>query len=164
MKNLIFLSVIIILGLLQLTFLDSFRLFNIKPDLLLLSALIGSMFLEKKWALVLSLFAGIFKDAFGAGAFGINTLLFCLWSLLIIKLTKLISIEENFLRMGLIFMVVFLHNIIYGLILVYLGNFIPVGIILRIVFVESIYTALFFPVIFKIIKSSLKAAKINLLI
>jgi rod shape-determining protein MreD len=163
MKNLIFLAVIIILGLLQLTFLDAFMIFNIKPDLLLISALIASLFLEKKPALALSLFAGIFKDAFGSSVFGLNCLLFCLWSFVIIRISKVISIEDNFLRMALVFMVVLLHNIVYGAILIYLGNNIPLGIILRIIFVGSIYTALVFPLVFKIIKSSLKAAKINLI-
>jgi len=134
--------VVIILGLLQVIILDYFKIFGVKPDLLLISAVIASLVFEFKWAFILSLFAGLFKDVFGATTFGINTLLFALWSFLIVRLNKEITIDYNFIRMVLIFIVCLLHNTITGLIFIYLGNFIPLGIFLRIVSVGSIYTAL----------------------
>jgi len=151
--NLIFLFGIVTLGLVQLVFLDYFKLFNVKPDLILIIISLCSLVLELRWALALSIFAGLFKDAFGVSVFGINTLLFPIWSFLIIKLAKKISIDNNYLRMGLIFIIATLHNTITGITVIYLGSFISLGIFLRIVFVGSLYTAVISPLVFKVISS-----------
>ncbi len=154
MKYWIYLLTIIILGILQLTFLDYFKVFGIKPDLLLISVVIASLVFEFKWAFILSLFAGLFKDVFSATTFGINTLLFPLWSFLIARLNKEITIDYNFIRMALIFIISLLHNTITGLTFIYLGNPISLGIFLRIVSVQSIYTVLLLPLVFNINKLS----------
>lgn len=147
MKNWIFFLIIIALGMLQVTILNYFKIFGVGPDLLLISVVIASLFFEFKWAFVLSVFAGLFKDIFGANIFGINTLLFPLWSFLIVRLNKEITIDYNFIRIVLVFIVSLLHNTITGLILIYSGNLIPLGLFLRIVSLQSIYTALVLPLI-----------------
>jgi len=147
MKNWIFFLIIIVLGMLQVTILNYFKIFGVGPDLLLISVVIASLFFEFKWAFVLSVFAGLFKDIFGANIFGINTLLFPLWSFLIVRLNKEITIDYNFIRIALVFIVSLLHNTITGLILIYSGNLIPLGLFLRIVSLQSIYTALVLPLI-----------------
>jgi rod shape-determining protein MreD len=150
MKNWIFFLIIVVLGILQVTILNYFKILGVKPDLLLISAVFASLVFEFKWAFVLSVFAGMFKDIFGASAFGINTLLFSLWSFLIVRLNKEITIDYNFIRMALIFIISVVHNTISGLVLVYSGSFIPAGLFLGIVFLQSIYTALVLPLMFKI--------------
>lgn len=150
MKNLIFFLIIVILGIVQVTLLDYFKVFGVKPDLLLIGACFASLVFEFKWALVLSLFAGLFKDILGTYVFGINTLLFALWSFLIARLNKEITIDYNFIRMALVFIISLIHNTLSGLILIYLGNLIPLGLFLRIVILQSIYTALVLPLIFKL--------------
>ena len=161
MRNWIFPFIILIFGLLQVTILDYFKVFGIKPDLLLISMVIVSLIFEFKWALALSIFAGIFKDVFVVGTFGINTLLFPLWTFLIIRLAKEIPLDNNFIRVVLIFIIAFLHSTITGLLLIYSGNFIPLGIFLRIVSIESLYTALVLPLVFKISKSRLWRAHLR---
>lgn len=142
---------IVILGILQVTVLDYAKIFNVKPDLLLISISLASLVFGLGEALVLSVFAGLFKDVIGIGTFGINTFLFTLWSLLIGKLAKEISIENNFRRTTLIFIITILHNIIMGLTFVYCGKSIPLGLFLRIVSIESIYTAGISPLVFWVI-------------
>ncbi len=149
-KKILYLFIIFVIGIFQVTLLDFFKIFNVKPDLLLISAVIASLVFKFKWALFFSIFAGIFKDVFVVSTFGINTLLFCLWSFLILKLTKEIPIDNNFIRLILIFIIAFLHNIISGLFLFYSGKPIPLGIFLRTVSIGSIYTALVLLLVFKI--------------
>ncbi|MFH0762419.1 MAG: rod shape-determining protein MreD [Candidatus Omnitrophota bacterium] len=152
MRNWLFFSLILILGALELTFLGYFRIFNIKPDLFLLCAVLASLMLEASPAVVLSLFAGLLKDSCSSNPFGINTVLFFLWSLIIIKLNRKISLDNNFLRMGLVFIVALLNNSFSGITLLYLGRGIPLGIFLRTVLIGSLYTALAVPPVFSIIK------------
>lgn len=152
MRKFVFLVIVLLLGLLQVTILDWIKLFNLKPDLLLISVVIAALFFNLRWALFFSLFAGIFKDAFATLPFGINTFLFVLWALCIVRLSRQISLEENLLRLVLIFVIALLQNIITGLALVYSGNFIALGIFLRIVLLGSLYTAVAFALVSRIIK------------
>lgn len=152
MKKWIFLLIVILLGIFQVTILDCFKVVGIKPDLLLISIVIASLTFHFRWVLILSVFAGILKDAFSINTFGLNTLLFPLWSFLIIKLSKKISIDNNFIRAAVVFVIVIFNDIIIKLIFLFLGNLVPVGIFLRIIFIESLYTALICPLVFKVIK------------
>ena len=148
------LLVIIILGLLQVTVLDYFKVFGIKPDLLLASVVLASLYLELKWVLGLGIFAGSLKDIFSANPLGLNTLLFPLWIFLIINLSRKISIDKDFIRAILIFIIVFFNNIIARIILLLLGKFIPWGVFLRIAFLESFYTAFVSPLVFRVIRAA----------
>lgn len=152
MKNWFFLFVIIAFALLQVTVLDYFKIFKIKPDLLLISVIIISLYFELKSTLFLSIFTGILKDTFLASPFAINTLLFPLWGFLTIKLSKKVSLDNNFTRSISIFIIMVLNSTITRLIFLFFGKFISWGIYLRIALFESLYTALIFPIIFRIIK------------
>jgi len=140
------------LGLFQLTFLHYFRVFGVQPDLFLVSVILASLFLPERRAIIFSLAVGIFKDVFTLNTFGLDILLFGIWSFLIVKTIRKVSIEDSLSRALLLFIVALLHNIISGLALVYSGNFIPPGIFLRAVFLGALYTGLVLPLIFKIIK------------
>ncbi|MDI6606116.1 MAG: rod shape-determining protein MreD, partial [Candidatus Omnitrophota bacterium] len=109
MRNWSFFFLILILGILELTLFNYFKIFNIKPDLFLVCAVLASLFLEPRPAIALSLFAGLFKDSFSSNLFGINAVLFTLWSFLILKLNRKITLDNNFLRLGLVFIVALLH-------------------------------------------------------
>lgn len=152
MRNWIFLFIIVILGLLQATILDYISIFNVKPDLVLVSMVITSLYSPLKWALVLAVFAGLLKDALALNTFAINTLLFPLWSFLIIKLSKKISLDNNFIPAALIFVIIVSHDIAMRLLCLFLGQFMSLGIFLRTAFLEALYTALIFPLVFKLLK------------
>lgn len=140
------------LALLQVTLLNYFKFFGVKPDLILVSVVFFSLFFEIKWAVFFTVAAGILKDIFSAGAFGINTILLPLWAILIIRLAKEISIDNHYICALLIFISVMVNGIIIRLVSLYLGNFIPFGIFLKIVFLESIYTAAVSPLVFRAYK------------
>jgi len=148
-KNFIFIAVIVIFALLQATILNYVNIFNVKPDLLLISVIIASLYFEPLWAMSLSIFAGVLKDIFSVNVFGMNTIPFFLWSFLIIKLSGKISFDSNYVRSVFIFIIAILNNIITRLIFLFLGNFISLGLFLRITFIESLYTALIFPLALK---------------
>lgn len=145
-----FMLIILLCGVAQLTVLNSFRIFNLKPDLLLLSAILASLLFRPRGAIFLSAFAGMLKDIFGTNPFGMNISLFCLWSVLIIFLSREIPLEDEYIRLGLVLIVAFIHNIAEGAVLAYSGNFIPAGIFLRIVFIGSVYTAVLFWLLIKL--------------
>lgn len=149
MKKLIFTVTVIVSALLQTTILNYVRIFNVKPDLLLISVIIASLSFAPVWAISLSIFAGILKDIFSVNVFGINTLLFFLWSLSIIKLSRKITFDNNYIRLALMSIIAILNNIIMRLLFLFLGNFISWGIFLRIMLIESLYTALTLSLILK---------------
>lgn len=150
MKNLFFLFIIIIFALFQTTILYYINIFNAKPDLLLISVLVVSLFLKLRPAILLSICAGVLKDIFSVNAFGISTLLFPLWCALIIKLSKKISIENNYIRMALIFIIANLNEMITILVFLSLGNLIYWGVFLRTVFFGTLYTTFVLPLVLRI--------------
>jgi rod shape-determining protein MreD len=153
MKNWFFLGLIIVSGLIQATILYAIDIFGVKPDLLLIDVVCASIFLRVyKWAIPLSIFAGILKDVLSMNPFGINTLLFSLTSVLVIKLSKEISLDNNLIKMALMFLIVFINDIIARLIFIFLGSFISWGIFLRTTIMGSLYTALVLPLVLKVSK------------
>jgi rod shape-determining protein MreD len=152
MKHWIFSLIVIVCALLQATLLNYVRIFNVKPDLLVLSVIFAGITLESRQALSFSILAGILKDAFSINVFGINTVLFPLFSFLIINLSKKISLDNNLIRMACAFAVMLISGIITRVIFTFLGNFISLGIFLRTAFLESLYTALLLPWTFKAMK------------
>jgi rod shape-determining protein MreD len=145
---------IIILGIIQVTLLDYFKIFGVKPDLLIIAVvLISQSSLKPRYIQFFSIFCGILKDILGLNSFGINTVLFTLWSLLIIRLSKKISIDNNFTRAMLVYIICVFNSIIMRLIFLTLGKFISWGIFFRLTFLESLYSALIAPLLFKIFVS-----------
>jgi len=138
MRTLRLLILIIILGIFQVTILDYFRFFGVKPDLLLVAVFISGLFLAFKSALGVSLFAGIFKDAFSLNIIGLNTVFFPIWVILIMRVTRKVSIEDNFSRSLFLFVIALSNNLLSGLTLVYFKGFVPLGIFLRITLQASI--------------------------
>ena len=152
MKVTVLLIIALILGIFQLTFLEYFMIFGIKPDLLLVTVVIAGLFLETRPAVIFGIFAGIFKDIFSLSPFGLNVLLFSVWGVLVAKISRKISREDNIASALLVFIIALLQNITTGLVVIYSGSFVPVGIFLRIVLLGSLYAALTLPVILKFAK------------
>ena len=149
MKKWVFFLVILVCAILQPTVLNSIRFFGVKPDLLLICVVIAALEFELKWALFLSVLAGLFKDSLGTQPFGFNAILFGLWSVLINRLKRDISFDNLYMVIALTAIVTLAHHLLFGLALVYFGNFIPLGIFVRIIIIETFYTALCLPLIKK---------------
>jgi len=118
------------------------KIFNVKPDLLLACSVIASVLFEPAWGISLSMFSGVLKDISSVNSFGMNTLLFFLWSYLIIKLSRKVTLDVDYIQLALIFIITFLNNIVTRLVFILLGTYIPLAISLRIIFIEPLYTAL----------------------
>lgn len=144
MSKWLILGVIFICALLQSTLLDFFRVFYVKPDLLLICAVMSGLLVkEYRWAIALSLFSGAIKDILCVNTLGINTLLFPLWTFLVIRLSRKVTLDNTPLRLLTIFLAALLNDISARLIFLFLGN--PAttgGAFLRIVFFEPLYTSL----------------------
>ncbi len=141
MRGILYLSVIILLGFFQVSVLDVFRVWNVRPDLLLIGMAASGVYLPPAWALSLGILAGLWKDVFSAGPFGVNTLLFSLWSLALMKLTRKISIDNYIIFAGTIAVIVALDALLVRLVFLYFGKVVSLGIFLRILVLETIYTA-----------------------
>ena len=148
MKRLIIFPAILILGILQATILSRFKIFNISPDILLAASVIVGILFGLRWALPLGLFAGLLKDSFSVGVFGINTLLFVLWSFLAVRLSRKIVIDDTLRASVVVFIAAILNNLLRALVFIYSGYAVPAGIYFRIAFIGSVYTGLFAPLVF----------------
>jgi rod shape-determining protein MreD len=142
MKSKILFLILLGLGFFQVAFLGRFRIFGIQPDLLLISVVWFSMHTQLKQAITLSISVGVAKDIFGIYPVGINMLLFPLWSFLIIRLSREISIDNGPIRLVVVYAVSFLNAIATRLVFLFLANNIPLGLFLRNAFLEPLYTAL----------------------
>lgn len=156
-QKVIFFIIVTVAVLLQITVLNSFKILNVKPDLILISIILGSLSFELSWAIGFSIFAGILKDIFSLNIFGINTFLFPLWSFLIIRLSKRMTLDNSFICAALVAVITIINNIVIKLINLYLGNSINIGIFLHILFFECIYTALVLPLVFKVVNPIIRS-------
>lgn len=147
-----FLLIILGLGLLQAGFPYSFRLFNIKPDLILISVVVAGIHLEFRTALGVAVFAGVLKDALGVSAVGINTVLFPAWCFIVRRLSREISLGDDYLHPVFVFIAVILNDAAARMAFMFLGSFLSWGIFLRVIFLESLYTVLATYLIFRFIK------------
>lgn len=150
MKKSLFFLIILLSALFETTFLNSFRIFGVKPDLLLICVVTASLNFGIKTALVLSAFAGILKDSLTAAAFGLNLLLFVLWSFLLRELAKRISLDNRFFCAGLVCIIILVNNIVARPLYFFLIQLsIPLGVFLRTTILEAVYTGVVSAWIFK---------------
>jgi len=156
-KSVIFIF-LVLAAFLQISLLDYLKVFGVKPDLLLISVFWVSLVFQPKEALVLSAGAGILKDIFTPYSFGINTFLFVMFSLLIIRLGREISIDSNPVRFIVLYIVSFCNTAATRFIFFFLGNIVPLHVFLRVAFLGSFYTALIALLSFRIIPPSEKTA------
>jgi rod shape-determining protein MreD len=153
MKMVVSLGVLFVSAALQVTLIDSLKVFNVKPDLLLMLAITASFCFDFKEAIFLSIVASLLKDALGTGGFGLNAPLFCLWSLLLSIVNRQISFDNEIFRAVIIGVVTLLHNLLLGVAHVYAGRIVPPGIFLRIILLEPLFTTLVFLWLSKFLKN-----------
>ncbi|RKY31155.1 MAG: rod shape-determining protein MreD [Candidatus Omnitrophota bacterium] len=148
----IFLISALILALVEVTLLDLFRVFNVKPDLLLALAVFAAFLFEVKFVIFFAIFCGFLKDILTINTIGFNILLFTLWCWFIIRINKDMVVEDNRVRVLFLFIISFLHDITLRLIFLFLGFPISLGLFLRISILKSLYTALFLFFAFKLVE------------
>jgi rod shape-determining protein MreD len=145
MKTKLIIGIILVfLVILQSTTLDYLKLFNTKPDLVLIAIVLIALSLKFKWVMLFSYLAGFIKDTLATQTIGLNTLVLPLIGFLVFRLSKKIDIDSDFMKSALIFMATFLENLLIWFLLIFLGTDISLGIFSRFALIGSIYTALLF--------------------
>jgi rod shape-determining protein MreD len=152
-KNLIF--VILFFALFQVAFLHQLRFFGAKPDLFLICVVAASLYFEVEYALFISLLCGVLKDIFSINSFGLNTFLMPILSFFVMKLSRKVALDDTPVLCVAAFLIAVIYSIASRIILGYLGTAVPFWAFLRISFCEALYTALVFPLAFRLIKISL---------
>jgi len=152
MKKWFLLFSIPILGFFQVTVLSRFQVFGVKPDLLLIGVVITSVLLSRGWALLGAFLAGMFKDVFLVDSFAVNTMLFVLWSLVLNKVSRKVIIDDRYALMAVVFIAVFINNLIIRFILLSCGKTVSLGIFSRITIISAVYSAALLPLMYAVLK------------
>ncbi len=152
MKKSLVLATVFLVCLLQLTVVNHFKIFSVKPDLILIGIVTAGLFSDLKFALALSFVAGAFKDIYAGFPFAINAVLMPLWTFLVINLARRVSIDINLTRALLVFVIAALNSLAMTIFFWYVGNYVSFGIFMRILFLGSLYTALVSLLVFKLLK------------
>jgi len=152
MKKWLFLLTVIILTTLQLSWPSFLNFFNCKPDLLLIFVAALVFHTNFKTALVFSILSGLAKDIFLPGTVAVNTISFTIWCYLIYRLSRQISTENDYVRLGIVLIAALFNNIIIGLQSINSGSIIAPGIFLRNLIIPSFYTVILAPLVFKLTK------------
>ncbi len=147
-----FIFLLLFFTLLQVGLLQNLRVFGVKPELLLICVVVVSLYFDVEYALIFSLLVGIFKDTFSIYGFGVNTFLLPVLSFLLMKLSRKVALDNTPVLCAGVFLVTIFYDIIIRIISGYLGAGIPFWAFLRISLLESLYTALIFPLAFRLIK------------
>lgn len=140
MDKRIFLLCILAAAVIQVTIMDYFRIFAVKPNLLLLGVVVAGISFRLRWVLIISLCAGLLNDIFVINKIGLATILFPFWGFIVVDLSRKISFDNAFIKSLVVFAVVLLNAVITRMIFAYFGSFVPTGIFLRTVILEPLYT------------------------
>ena len=134
--------VLFIIALLQATLFNYIKIFNLKPDAILPALIIFVPFFNLRWSVTLGFLGGIFRDIFSILPFGFNVIICILWIALAKQIFRRLSIENNFIRIIMLFLIILLNNFTIQSILFVLGKPIAIGTFIRIVSIESIISVL----------------------
>jgi len=153
MRNIFFVLMLFVFFLLQVTVLNYFQSLHVTLDLLFIFVFLASIYLAQTPALILSMASGFLKDMAGIEGFGISILLFPLWSLLIIRLSKKIVLENSFFASIAMGVIAFLHAILVRIMVHFDGSFISWPTFFRISTLESLYAATLLPAVMLLIST-----------
>ncbi|MFH1577894.1 MAG: rod shape-determining protein MreD [Candidatus Omnitrophota bacterium] len=148
--------ILFIAGLTQATLLNYFRIFSVKPDIILAVLIISSLFLNLGWSVSLAFFGGIFCDLMGNLPYGFNAILFILSIILVKRISSKLSVENIFIRNAVICLIIVLNNLAVRFILLALGSSLAFGIFLRFTVIQSILTLLAALPIYRLLAHSFK--------
>ena len=150
MRNYPFFILAIALCLAHPVFSQTFQMFWVKPDLIILSVVIASIYLDFGWAIFISIFAGITKDILGLNYFGMNILILPFYCYAIREISRKISLDNDFINMGILGVVIIVNSLLLRLFFIVNNVSIELGIFLRTFVFEFLFTVLSFFLILQI--------------
>ncbi|MBM3249237.1 MAG: rod shape-determining protein MreD [Candidatus Omnitrophica bacterium] len=151
-KYFYFLLIIFLCGVIQVSLLDAFRVIGIKPDLCLIMTLIAAFNFRPKWAFGFGVFAGLMKDIFSSGGFGMNVAVFSLLVFLVVELNRRLPLDYGLIQLAVAFIVSILSNILSATAAAASGKTVSAGISAGMILLASVYTALIFLPVSRILK------------
>jgi len=143
--------VLLLLVVLQITIIDNFKVFSIKPDLILIGVVSMGLFCELRTALLLGVLAGALKDIFGASPQNMNLVLMPSWAFVTARFSRRLTLDFDLSRAMFIFIVAFFNAICVRVLFFYSGTSVPLGVFIRALIFGSFYTALASLLVFKLI-------------
>jgi len=153
MKKWHFFAFIFICLLLQLTFLHGLSLWGVRPNLILIILIISCLKLDLKWAVALGIYSGFMQELFTINALPVDIFLYPAVSLLVVKLSRKITLENNLLRLILVLVVVLTVSAI-RLAMNTSGQIIPMGVMFRTILLEMALSLIVTPLVIKVIYGS----------
>jgi len=144
MKKIIFLGIIVAAALIQSTLAHHIRFLGVKPDLFFVIVFSAALNFEKDTAVGLALVCGILKDSLGLSSFGVHVILFPLWSLTVLSLSKRISFDHPVVSSSFLAVMVFVNAVILSILPVAGYGYVHFFSFMRISLIEAAYTSLVF--------------------
>jgi rod shape-determining protein MreD len=153
MKCWVLLPVILLFAIVQAVYGDFFSVFHARPDFLLSCAVLASLACPRRFAFALSVLCGVLKDCCGIHSFGVNTVLFALWSYAVLSVSKKITVQEPIIAALLMASVTLAHGTVLYLLFLASGKSIAFFLFLRIVLLETVLNSACFPVLLRMVKA-----------
>lgn len=143
--------ILLIVATLQSTLLNYFRIFSVKPDIILISLIIMTAFFSLAWSVFFAFILGIFRDIFSILPFGFNVIILIIWIILAKQITRRLSIEHKFIRCIIPCLIILLNNIAWQSISFMLGRPVFIGPFLKIASLEFVFTLVLVLPIYRLI-------------
>jgi rod shape-determining protein MreD len=153
MKHVWYILLLALCFLLQVTVLNYFRSSYVVPDLLFMFVFLASISFPFRPALFLSVACGFLADMAGTGSFGIHLVLFPLWSVLVVRLSKRIVLDNLLFSSLAVGVLAFLNAVCIWAFLRVQGSAIPWSAFLRTTVIESFYAAVLMPFVLLLIRT-----------
>jgi rod shape-determining protein MreD len=142
-KQIYALLILFVIILCEFTLFNYFRvIFNAKPDAVLVVLVYYVAFFNLGWSVVFAFLAGVFRDIFSLLPFGINAISFIVWIILAKQISRRLSVENNFIRAALLFLIIVLNNLTTQSFLFALDRPVAMNVFFKSVLTESILTLL----------------------
>ena len=142
MKKLIIILFLFLCIVFESTLLTVWQFLNARPDLLIICVMVGGLTLHKKWAIALSLCAGVLRSLYTPIPWAVFFYPFCI--ILIMRLSREISLERRFVVEGILLCLIIAKDVVLRLWSYGLFISIPTGIFIRTMLIEAVYTTLVF--------------------
>ena len=133
---------------LQMAFSAHLNFFRIQPDFLLIAVIFLSFYVRFSQALLIAFCSGFLKDSFTAGVFGSNIFSFLLITVLLEQYKRYVYREDLYLKVVLVFLACLINGLINYLVILSQFSASFFSSLFFIILPEGIYTTLFAPAIF----------------
>ncbi|MCM8791594.1 MAG: rod shape-determining protein MreD [Candidatus Omnitrophica bacterium] len=138
----------IVLSIIEICFLEVFEMFSLKIDLFVPALVNLGLNYSIGEVLGFGFLLGFLKDLLDFYPWGINSLLYFLFTYLVYRTAKAFVIESFYLKMSVVIFISLLINAFKGLFIFY--RVMPsLGIFLKITLISTFYTCVFSVIIFK---------------